>query len=177
MLASLLSGGLVGLLGSIFTNVTDLFKKRQEHKQELALRKLDIEMMDKEYQYQQRSAELEADTRLQESADDLVSASYEHDQRSYSKGFTPSIVGRFFLVLVDVIRALIRPVLTGFLIWQVHATRLEVQEVLSRAGIAGINLVEALAIYKEVIQMTLFLASVAITWWFGTRPPKQGKKV
>lgn len=173
MFASLISGALTGTIGSIFTNVADYFKKKQEQKHLLEMKRLDIEMMDKEFEAEQRRAELNAETATETSADDLQEMSYGHDARAYSTGYQPGIVGRMLLAFVDFIRGMTRPGLTIFLIWQVYQTRSEVQAVISAAGLERIDTVQALAIYGTVVDMILFLASTAVAWWFGTRTKKK----
>jgi len=165
----LLTGSAFGLIGSVVTNLFGLFKQRQVDKQEVTLRRIDLEAMDKEYEFRDRSATREADTALTLSADVLMKESFGHDAASYSKGVKPGAVGSFLLVLVDFIRGLTRSGLTIYLIWQVHATRTEVQGVLDGIGAAALDAGTALSIYQEVVKMTLFLASAAISWWFGTR--------
>lgn len=168
MLETLLTGGLLGSLGAIATNVTDYFKQKQINKHELEMKHLDLEAMDKEFRYKERSAELEADTKLTESADDLQEASYTHDARAYSLGYKPSRVGKVALVFVDVIRGLVRPVLTCYLIYCVMEARMEAQAILNQSEV-NLTSEQALGIYKEIIEMILFLSSTAAVWWFGSR--------
>jgi hypothetical protein len=170
MLTSLISGGLLGVIGSIFSNTTGDFEKKQELKQQIELKKLDLEKMDRVHEYQLKGKNIDADVKMEESADDVQEQSYSHDNMSYSKGQKFSWLGRILLVLLDITRALVRPALTLFLIWQVHETRMEVKTILDAAGIAGLSLEESLSIYREIVQMILFLASTATCWWFGTRP-------
>ena len=165
----LLTGSAFGLVGSVVTNLFGLFKQKQVDKQEVTLRRIDLEAMDKEYEFRDRSASREAETALTLSADVLMKESFGHDAASYSKGVKPGAVGSFLLVLVDFIRGLTRSGLTIYLIWQVHATRTEVQGVLDSIGASALDAGTALDIYQEVVKMTLFLASAAIAWWFGTR--------
>ena len=172
----LLTGSAFGLIGSAVTNGFGLLKQGQENKQEVTLRRLDLDAMGKEYEFRDRSAVRETETALTVSADSLVTSSYSHDAASYSKGVKPSGFGGFLLVLVDFVRGLTRSGLTIYLIWQVHTTRTEVQGVLDAIGTSALDAGVALSIYQEVVRMTLFLASAAISWWFGTRA-KSPKKV
>ena len=173
----LLTGSAFGLIGSVVTNLFGFFKQTQVNKQEVTLRRLDLEAMDKEYQFRDRSAMREAETTLTLSADSLMKESFGHDAASYSTGVKTGAVGSFLLVVVDFIRGLTRSGLTIYLIWQVHATRTEVQGVLDAIGTSALDATMALAIYQDVVKMTLFLASAAISWWFGTRAkgPQQVK--
>lgn len=171
----LITGSAFGLLASAVTNLFGLVKQKQVNAQEVTLRRLDLEAMDKEYQFRDREAVREMETTLSLSADTLVAESFGHDVASYSKGVKPSALGTLLLVIVDFIRGLTRPGLTIYLIWQVHATRTEVQGVLDAIGSSALDAMAALDIYREVVKMTLFLASAAISWWFGSRAKNPGK--
>lgn len=165
----LLTGSAFGLLGSAVTNIFGLLKQKQVDKQEVTLRRIDLEAMDKEYEFRDRGAARDADTALTISADSLMKESFGHDAASYSKGVKPNALGAFLLVVVDFVRGLTRSGLTIYLIWQVHSTRTEVQGVLDSIGASALDATTALDIYQQVVKMTLFLASAAISWWFGTR--------
>lgn len=173
---SLLAGGATGILGSIFSNLTDLWKDHEARKQDLALRQLDLEMIDKEWSYKNHAIEIEGETKLSESADDLRSASYGADRAVYSLG--AKITNPWMkagLVLVDVIRGLVRPFLTIYLVWLVWETRAEMDGIISAAGGSAISGDAAIQIYQSVVSMILYLAATAVTWWFGTRPVQKTK--
>lgn len=172
MLAALLSGGIIGTLGSLFNNVLGYFKKKQEFKQQLEFKKLEIEQMDKQNDFMLQQHKIEGDIRLTESADDMQEKSYGHDQFSYVAGQKLGMFERFILTIVDLIRALIRPILTISLLYMVYTTRTEVNAIIDESGAVGISVDEAIGIYKEVVQMILFLSSTSFCWWFGSRPPK-----
>jgi len=171
MLATLISGGLIGTIGAFATNIVGYFKKKQEHKQALEIKKLDI-------QFNLASLKMETEIRREESADDLLENSYKHDT-SFASGKIEnfSIVERILLVGMDLFRGSIRPLLTLFLIWQVYITQVEVAEILKAAGMDGLSVPDALNIYREVVEMILFLASTSVCWWFGSRPPRGEKEV
>lgn len=173
LLTTLFSGGVTGLFGAVFTNIFDYLKRKQEHKQNLELKKLDIEMMDKEWQYRDREADREADVRMVESEDDLRAASYANDAATYSNSFKVTKVwNKTLLVLVDVIRGIIRPALTVMLIWMVWDIMVDVEAIISKAGVSGITADKAADIYYYVIKRIIFITEMCVTWWFGTRPKK-----
>lgn len=169
-LLSIVSGGATGLLGSLFKGVGDWFKRRQEMEHEREMRRLDMELMDKEWEYRDRAAAREGEVRLQESADGLQAASYAHDQAAYSRGFTVKLaVNRTLLVLVDVVRGLTRPVLTCFMLWLIWDTRREVLGALEAAGIERIDIAMAMDLQKRIVCTILYLGTLCVTWWFGDR--------
>jgi hypothetical protein len=169
-LGAIFTGGLTGLLGTALQGVASYFQKKQEHAQKVELRRLDMEMMDREWEHRDRAAAREGEIRLQESADGLQGASYGHDSASYSKGLNiSSVFLRGCLVLVDVLRGIVRPALTVLLCWLVWDTRAEVKAVLDASGVAAISPKTALALYHEVVTTILYVATTALVWWFGGR--------
>lgn len=167
---SLFSGGITGVLGSIVTNVADFLEQRRKNQHELELRKLDIQEMEKEYEYRK-------DVTAQKTQAASQQTSYDHDSRSYTSDIKlKSGWLKLPLIFVDFIRGMVRPALTIFLIVLVWMTFNKVQGVIDAAGMEAISLDKAMSIYAEVIDMILYLASTAVTWWFGTRPRSQQRK-
>jgi hypothetical protein len=72
---------------------------------------------------------------------------------------------------VDWVRGMTRPILTAYLVIISHLMFLWVKDLAARNG----NILTA-AELKEIITLVistlLYLATVAVVWWFGTRPPK-----
>lgn len=174
-LASLLSGGITGILGGAISNIFDFFKERAQRKHEIEMRKLDLDEMDREYKFQRSMAEAEHEHQIEEKSIDLQQESYLHDQAQYSKHFDiQSIWLKGPLVFVDLVRGLVRPILTGYLIWLVWDTRAEIQQVLTEAGVDKLNPAVALELYGSTVNMILYLSGTALAWWFGTRLKSKG---
>lgn len=170
MLGGLISGGVTGLIGSVVSNITDYFEQRRKNEHEKELRKLDIQEMQQEYEARKQITAQKTDA-------DTMQSSYKHDARSYSKDVDiKSVWLKTMLVFVDFVRGMVRPALTLFLIWLVWDTRQEVQMIIDQAGLDALSPEKAIGIYTAVVEMILFLASTAITWWFGTRPRKSKKQ-
>ncbi|WP_319778429.1 hypothetical protein [Maridesulfovibrio sp.] len=174
-LLNIVTGGATGLLGSIFTGIFSYFEEKRKNAHEIEMRKLDMEEMDKEWEYRQRAADREADIRLQESADDLQKISYANDTATYSAGHDLPKWGVIPLLLVDLVRGLIRPSLTVLLIWMIYSTRVEVMAVLEAAGVQSISVDSAMKIYNEVVSSILYCGTTALLWWFGSRQMKRSK--
>lgn len=163
-ITSLLSGGATGLLGSLVTNVADYFENKRKNQHEIELRKLDIQEMQQEY-------EARKEITAQQTSAQTTQTSYEHDSRSYTSGMKiKSAWLKAGLVFVDMIRGLVRPALTVFLIILVWMTFSQVQAVLESAGVDPLPVNKAGAIYASVVDMILYLAATSVTWWFGTSP-------
>ena len=169
ILLNILTGGATGLLGSLFTVIFGYFEEKRKNAHEIEMRQLDMEEMDKEWEYRQRAADREADVRLQESSDDLMRASYVNDSATYTKGHDLPRWGVIPLLLVDLVRGLIRPSLTIILIWMIYSTRCEIIAILEAAGISAITPDLALGIYREVVASILYCGTTALLWWFGSR--------
>lgn len=169
-LGTICSGGITGLLGTALQGIGEYFRRRQSFRQELELRRLDMAMMDKEWEYRDRIACREGDLRLQQSSDALRQSSYDHDQATYSQRLAiHSVALKGTLVFVDVVRGLIRPTLTLLLCVLMWQTLVQAGEVLELAGISGLEPAAALRIYRDIVTTALYVAVTAIVWWFGGR--------
>ena len=169
-ISSLLTGGATGILGSVMSNVTDFMEQRRKNQHELELRKLDIQEMEKEYEHRKEVTAQQTQAKAQQT-------SYEHDTRAYSSGIkVKSPWLKTPLIFVDLVRGLVRPALTIYLIALVWFVFKRAQGVLEESGLETLQPQEALAIYSTIIDMILYLAATAVTWWFGTRPRQQQNK-
>ncbi len=176
MLETLLSGGATGLIGSAISNIVDIFKERQQQKFELEKRRLDIEQIDKEQQFQLEQTTIEKEAEIEGAEMDLIEKSYEHDAARYSAGLKIKNTWlKASLIIVDIIRGLVRPVMTAVMLYVLWETRLEVKGVLDAAGVQGLDVDQALNIYQSLVDAIVYLALTAGFWWFGTRPMKKKK--
>lgn len=149
LIGSVLTGGATGLIGSILSKGIGLFEAHQKRQD----RKLDFEhelkLLDKQAELRTAETENELAIANAETASSLRVASYSHD----------SSMGRPHRWVVDVLR-LVRPVLTLFLLILVGGIYFSTNDFAMKAGI---------------IESVLFMASSAVTWWFGDRSLK-GRK-
>lgn len=106
-----------------------------------------------ELQMQARQAETENELAIvqEESFATMREASYEHD----------IVVGQTSLWVNNTLR-MVRPVLTVFLIFLVGAIWFSIAD-----GDA--------ALQTQIVEGVLFMASVALAWWFGDRAPHSKK--
>ncbi len=144
VIASVLSGGATGILGSVIGTVGRFLEKKQE------LRKMEMEFSQElklqELQISARSEELESEhaIALVQADADIKTASYAHDA-SYGP-VTP--------IIASVLR-FVRPVLTFGL--------------LGFAGYVFISVSENPTIVRELSNQIMFLTTTAVAWWFGDR--------
>jgi hypothetical protein len=174
-ITGVLTGGATGLLGIVAQRYFDLRNKQQEIEvvklnleNSLRLKSLEIEQSKQEWAAKEVMARIGADAQTEvatqdrwakESAADaeVQVASYGSDALAYLTGGVLSSGSRWLkgaLGAVDVVRGLTRPTLTAYLTGIAHSMYL-------------------ISPTPEVISTLLYLDTVAVVWWFGTRPPKK----
>ena len=151
---AILSGGATGLLGTVLSGVLGLFKAKQDLKRELALRELDIRLAEAEGASAERVAALEAEGAREAAAWSALDASYREAAQRWSR---PGEGGA--MVFVDLVRGLIRPVLTVGLILLAAAIYFSLAD----------DDPSVPALKARIIDTVLYLATAALLWWFGGR--------
>lgn len=194
-LSSIISGGATGLLGIIIQRFFDMKSKSQDlellainNAHALAMADKEIERTTAEWNARKDIATEEVRGRIEE-ADRVVQqheadaaaviqeASYEADKATY---LTPGVLRSksrmvtWTMALVDATRGLIRPVLTAFLVWVAFAMYLDMQAILAKYG-HELPIAVAQELTLQVMSTLLYLATVAVVWWFGTRPPQKNR--
>ena len=133
---SFLGGGLV-------SPILGYFKGRDENKTKLALRKLDIQEFTAEAAAEVKVAAEETRGKSEVASWGAFRDSYKADSFSFAKGHALPKWATAPLVLLDFIRGLVRPAITGILLWWVIVN--------VTPGDPAI----------------LHMAAVALGWWFG----------
>lgn len=193
LLTSVMSGGATGLLGIIFQRYFDSKSKGQDievirlnHANALDLKRVDIEMLDRQVAGNIAIAEVQRDALVQQAlavertheADgdvQALAASINADRATY---LTPDVLksgGKwtaFFMGMVDWLRGITRPLLTVYLVVLTHLMFNWCRELAAVHG-SVLSSVELKEIITLVLSTLLYLATVAVVWWFGTRPPRQ----
>lgn len=151
-IGSVLTGGATGLLGTAISHVFSYFKEKQKNQQTLAIMKEDRETLKMEIEGRERVASIEAESAKDIADSKAFSTSMNSDKARYSSGNSK------WLVMVDVVRGLIRPVLTvGLVIF---------------VGIIWATSNDP-TIDKQVVATVLYVCTAAVLWWFGTRVKQQ----
>ena len=157
-IVAILTGGATGLLGTAISAGVGYFERKQRHQQELEFRRLDLEITRGEWESAERVTAIEAESRENEAGWRAFEASHRGAAVRWSGGDSK------WLVAVDVVRGLIRPVLTlGFL---------------ALAAVIYFNLpfVAPMDVGVRLIDTILYLATTTTLWWFGTRPKSAGPR-
>lgn len=149
-IAALLSGGATGLLGTALSFGVEYFQRRQRHQQEVEMRRIDLEIAEREAAGAAAVAAIEAES--EESAREwkALEASHETAAVRWSDGDSPA------LVWVDVVRGLTRPALTWLFLALVAVIYFTL----------GADEAE---IRASIVDTVLYLSSTCVLWWFGAR--------
>ena len=144
VIASVLTGGATGIIGSAIGTVGRFLEKRQELKQmklefdqELQLQQLQITARKDELESEQAIVQTQAES-------DIKTASYSHDA-SYGVS-TP---------IISSILRFVRPALTFGL--------------LGFSGYIFFSVQEDANTVRELSNQIMFLTTTAVAWWFGDR--------
>ena len=162
--ASVLTGGATGLLGTALSAVVDFFQSRQQHSQELDLRRLDIELAKAEAEGAAAHAAIEAQATRERAEWEALEVSYREASRRWSRPGE----GRL-MQFVDAVRGLTRPLLT----WSLFALVGAIYFLLGASDLA------AMGLRPRIVETVLYLFTAAMLWWFGSRQiekrrPRQG---
>lgn len=204
ILSSVLGGGATGLLGVLIQRFFDMKNKAQDieviklqHANAVELRRVELEHVAAEFEGRRQIAVAEGDAREAVAEQDRLAreaeaearsseASYGHDKSTYYQGPIKSdswyvtllnSVINFLMGLVDVLRGSIRPALTVYLTGLLTFTFLWVQKLVDKMGVQQFTPQEAKDLTWQIVGSVIYLTTVSVVWWFGTRPPKhQGDK-
>ncbi len=182
------SGGLLGFLG---VGIKSFFKTRMQKMafdHERDMRKSDIDELRLQHSHDVRTqnnqhahsemlANLEAETARDIAQSKTQSDSYSHDQATYSTrvldtltGFPAAIIG-FMLACIDVLRGLMRPGLTTYLIVVESILAYQLLQLVKHA-LTHSHEAQLINLLVLIVHSLVFLSATAVTWWFGSRPQR-----
>ena len=157
ILLGLLTGGATGLIGTALSGVMKYFTNKQEQGHELKVMEMELKHMDKEAE-----VALKIETKKQEGKEAQAAwagleASYREAGQRWSTGDSG------WIVMVDVVRGLMRPLLTLCL-------------VILMGTIYFLHGPQNPGMQEQIVATVLYLATSAVLWWFGSRMAQTGKK-
>lgn len=176
---SVASGGITGLLGSVFSNVFDYFKTKQKNSHELKLMEAEQKYLQMEIQGEVQVARQKRKGMEAEADADMLQASYKADKRRFlaEKWVDPdTTLGGVIAVLmafVDFIRGMIRPVLVVGLTYVTTRLLSQAYAVMPDEGMSP---TQAFEVINSITNTVLYITSTAVLWYFGTRPVRNGEK-
>ncbi len=167
LLSSAAGGGALGVLGNFLKSKSEIKIKQLDHEHEKEIKTIDIRAAESDARIKLQlqslknsgdiaAAELAA-ARDQIAADSaIVKSSHDMDAAKYGGGF------------VDFARGIMRPFITIYLLVIMSYIGYELN--LLVGGMDSMGAENLFTIYRDLINSIVFLATTAVTWWFGSRP-------
>jgi hypothetical protein len=179
-------GGITGLIGNAFTTWFKYknAKMEYEHDEKMVTLQTQAALEEAKANIEITKSKVEGDVELADSA------AYTESQKTgqtalFGQGWVDSMLNStgkisYFLkpmgtilatifALVDVLRALMRPTLTIYLVGLSTYITYLAWEIIQKAGMEAITGTQALDIFQTVTSTIIFLAVSSVTWWFGDR--------
>ncbi len=146
------------ILGSILGSISSLWTKREERKQK-----------ESDQKHQRQMLILQSKHKI----DELTVEGEMRQEVAREKSFTQSqkVLSKFG----DGIRMLVRPILTGYLVFIVSWLGMELNTLVG--GLESLDSETLTSIYKDIMLTTMSLTSMSVAWWFGSRPSGVKKNV
>jgi len=179
-------GGLTGLIGNAVTAWTTYKTKNMEFKHKEEMVKLETAAMLEEAKAQISitKARIEGEVELAEVG--AYKESLESGKEKFfgekwvdlmldSTGWSSYILKPAAMVIamafaiVDLIRGMMRPLLTLYLTGLTSYITWLAWKILETKGISNLSVTNAVDLYTDVISTVIYLTVSAITWWFGDR--------
>lgn len=158
-LGSLLSGpigAITGTIGAIGSKIIDYKMEGLKNEHELAMKDKETELAKLGFSNKIETAKMDQETQKLVKDLEALRASVEADKAAYGE----SVLGR----IVDFMRGITRPLIT-----YASMSLIIYDTIVVMVNKESLTLVQRM----EVINTSTFLAGVAITWWFGTRPNRK----
>jgi hypothetical protein len=178
---SVFSGGATGLIGVGLQRFADYKNKqldiqlaKQKFDQDLALKQVDMQMMEKEWAGRVQVAQTEAEAAAEVAASRAFEASLASEPKRYSEGVQVGRAGGLLLVLMDVFRGMVRPALTVYLCALSTLIYYQARELIGKSTLTPD---QALSIENMIVGTILYLTTTCVLWWFGTRNKQQPSKL
>ena len=186
MLFETILGGVTGLLGTAITSVINFKTQKMKNSHEIELIKVQTDAMkiEAEMNIQIKRAEIEGAVELADSQAYIESQKTGNEAMFSEKwiGYLFGVEGRIRYLafpaaiilamgfgLVDWMRGAMRPVLTIYLTVMTTVVTIMAWNIMQQHGLEGMSVSEALGIFKDVINIIIYLTVSTVTWWFGDR--------
>lgn len=167
---SVLSGGATGLIGTALQSVyqyktrkLDIELEKSKAANELEQRKLDIEQTKQEWASRTQIAEITTAGEVDKADAETLAASYQLEPQQYSEKSLLSHGQEWVMVLLDAIRAIIRPGLTIYLCVLTSLIYFQTR------GLIQTNQGDSFALLEKLVNTILYLFTTIVCWYFGTR--------
>lgn len=180
ILGSILSGGATGLLGvgiqKLFdfkTKKLELDAEQKKFEHEVALRRVDAEIMQQEWASRTKVAEVEASAKVEVEDAKAFATALTSEPKMYSEGTTRTPAQVWMLIILDFLRGIVRPGLTIYLCFITTVIYYQANKLLNT------NLILPTMAYdlvNQIVQTVLYLTTTCVLFWFGARNHTKGPK-
>jgi hypothetical protein len=173
-------GGLTGLFGVIAGKVGDYFTLKQKNAFDLAMRDKDMAIAQIEATKEVTIA-LDTNNANREIAESKMiestqSASYEADKAEYlthdiiehAPTWASGIIS-VGLGIVDFVRGMTRPGLTLYLCILTTLMYYQMESIVTASSTPAFTSADAVKIIVLIVDAVIYLTTVCVTWWFGSR--------
>jgi hypothetical protein len=181
-----LLGGVTGLIGNAFTTWFKYknAKMEYEHKEKMVSLETQAMLEEAKANIQITKSKIEGEVELADSA------AYKESQKAGQEKFFGDrwvdsmlnstggmsyflkpigVILALIFALVDVLRGLMRPTLTAYLVGMSTYITYLAWMVMEKQGLNAITGTQALELFQTVTSTIIFLAVSSVTWWFGDR--------
>lgn len=176
-IASVLSGGLTGVIGSVAQGIfeykskkLDIELQKEKFANEIELRKVDAQVMAQEWAARTQVATVEATAQVDTEDAKAFAASLTSEPKTYHEGQLTT-GQNWMMVILDFCRGIIRPGLTIYLCVLTTAVYFQAKFLLKTNDI---SVEQAVGLVTQIINTILYLTTSCVLWWFGSR--QKGKK-
>ena len=157
LLGAVLGGGVTGIAGTFLSGIFGFFKQRQINKQQIEMRKMDLEELRLEAESAEKRVALRIEGEVEKAETELMAESLRNEQAITEKwgGVEATPAMAWVLLFIDFIRSMMRPLITivsiwlTYMIWKHHRDSSDIE--------------------MQIIQAVLFVMVSSSLWWFGTR--------
>lgn len=182
ILGSLFGGGITGILGAVFTKVVEYKNQKRADAHEIKMAEVERETMKleqagkikiavKESEAEMDVAKTEAEAEKYLADVDAFWKSVEADKASFLTGkVRGTAFTSFVFTIVDALRGVVRPLLTFYMAILLTWIASTLYSIVKLSG--GVDPDQAFVLLKLMISGLLYIGTVVILWWFGTRPTK-----
>ena len=170
-ITSLLGGGLTGILGSTVQRVfeykskkLDIELQKDKFVNEVALKKVDAEIMAQEWASRTRVAEVEGASRVEVEDARAFNTALTSEPQRYSQGDLTR-PQNWLMVSLDFFRGIVRPGLTLYLCSITTVVYIQAREVMG----SNISSNQAYDLVDTIVHTVLYLTATCVLFWFGSR--------
>jgi len=170
-IGAILAGGATGILGSLISLAGEFKKIKEQHRHEEKMQEIAIKSMEIEAKLKLEQTVAEGEIKEELAALETLRSSYDHDKATYfQKSGIRWLDGMvaFGMGTVDLVRGLIRPVITilmALVAIEVHNELIVMMAQMEQP----ISPEQAAIIYANLNNVILYITTTVILWWFGTR--------